>query len=60
MKLIQMLILTLDVLTTQEGQPEIIPTTNSLVLLNSLHSISNLNQDEEDKDNNSKDITEEE
>ena len=51
---------TSDVLTTQEGQPEIIPTTNSLVLLNSLHSISNLNQDEEDKDNNSKDITEEE
>ena len=51
---------TSGVLTTQEGQPEIIHTTNSLVLLNSLHSISNLNQDEEDKDNNSKDITEEE
>lgn len=51
---------TSGVLTTQEGQPEIISTTNSLVLLNSLHSISNLNQDEEDEDNNSKDITEEE
>lgn len=51
---------TSDIVIAQELHPETTPVTSSLVLLNSLHSISNLNQEETEKENGFRDINNEE